>query len=76
MKRRRYKSFSEVDPETWHQVKCKQEFGQNYIKVIKWVNQNTNGFHARSDESFWFDNEKDAFTFRLKWGGDKNVEEN
>ena len=75
-KRRKHKTFSEVDTETWHQVKCKHEFGQGYIKVIDWVNKNTNGFHSRSDESFWFESEKDAFKFRLKWGGDKHGEEN
>ena len=74
-KRRKYRSFSEVDTETWTQVKCRQEFGGSYIKVIDWVNNHTNSFHSRSDESFWFKNEKDAFKFKLKWGGDKSGEE-
>ena len=67
-KKRRAKSFSEVDPETWVQVKYSRGFGIGYIKIVDWVNKNTTGFHARADESFWFENEKDAFKFKLKWG--------
>lgn len=68
MKRRRYKSFSDVDQETWTQCKCEQHYGPDYIKVINWVNKHTNGYHSRADESFWFESEKDAFKFKLKWG--------
>ena len=67
-KRRRYKTFSEVDTDTWIRCKCDHEFGSEYVKVIDWVNKNTKGFHSRSDESFWFEDEKDAFKFKLKWG--------
>ena len=75
-KRRKYRSFSEVDTETWTNVKCKQKyFGSSYITVVDWVNNHTNCFHSRSDESFWFESEKDAFKFRLMWGGDEDGEE-
>ena len=74
-KRRKYRSFSEVDTETWTQVKCRQEFGGSYIKVIDWVNNHTNSFHFRPDASFWFKTETDAFKLKLKWGGDKSGEE-
>ena len=67
-KRRRYKTFNDVDVNTWTQCKVHQHFGSEYVKIIKWVNNNTTGFHSRSDESFWFENEKDAFKFKLKWG--------
>ena len=67
-KKRKAKRFSEVDPETWTQVKYHRGFGIGYIKIIDWVNKNTNGFHARVDESFWFESEKDAFKFKLRWG--------
>ena len=74
-KRRRYKTFSDVDPATWTKCKVHHRFGSEYVKIIKWVNEHTNGFHSRSDESFWFENEKDAFKFKLKWG-ENNGEEN
>lgn len=75
LKYRKVKAFSEVDPETWTEIKCKNYFGRDYIKVINWTNRNTISFHARSSESFWFENEKDAFKFKLKWGGEKDDEE-
>ena len=33
-KKRRAKSFSEVDPETWTQIKFSRGFGIGYIKIV------------------------------------------
>ena len=67
-KKRKVKTFNEVDMDTWTEVKYRRDFGAKYIQVMDWVNKNTTGFHARSTESFWFEDEKDAFKFKLKWG--------
>jgi len=70
-KKRKYLTFNEVNQDTWIQCKIgKDLFGAEYIKMLDWTNNNTNGFHSRSDESFWFEDGKDAFKFRLRWGGD------
>lgn len=68
-KNRKYLTFSEVNQETWTQCKINNNlFGPEYIRMLDWANKNTNGFHSRSDESFWFEDAKDAFTFTLRWG--------
>jgi len=36
--------------------------------MVDWVINETDGFHSRSDETFWFEDEKDAFKFILRWG--------
>lgn len=74
-KRRMYMTFSDVDQDTWIQCKITTNFGSEYVNMLSWVNKNTKSFHSRSDESFWFENPKDAFKFKLRWGSSKNVEE-
>ena len=37
-KKRRAKSFSEVDPETWVQVKYSRGFGIGFLKIFDWGN--------------------------------------
>ena len=74
-KRRKYQTFSNVDEDTWIKCTVHGMFGPEYPKIIKWVNENTNGFHSRSQEAFWFEDEKDAFQFKLKWGEDNAKEE-
>lgn len=69
--KRKHLTFSEVDQETWTQVIVSTTvFGSEYIKMMDWAIKNTNGFHSRSNESYWFEDAKDAFKFKLRWGGD------
>jgi len=68
-KKRKVMSFSQVDPETWIQCTVDNKlYGPEYIKMLDWTIKNTNGFHARADDTFWFEDPKDAFMFKLKWG--------
>jgi hypothetical protein len=70
--KRKHMTFDQVDTETWTQCKVNQMFGTTYIKMLDWTLNNTNGFHSRSDESFWFEDPKDAFKFKLRWGEKDN----
>ena len=68
-KKRKHLTFSEVNQETW--IECRiadSSFGSAYVEMLDWTNKNTNGFHSRSTESFWFEDPKDAFKFKLRWG--------
>lgn len=67
-KRRKYMTFADVDTATWTECKTHNIFNSEYIKMIDWVNKNTNAFHSRSTGSFWFKDKKDAFKFKLRWG--------
>ena len=68
-KKRKVLTFSQVNQETWTQCKIDcQMYGPEYIKMVDWVINETDGFHSRSDETFWFEDEKDAFKFILRWG--------
>jgi len=39
-----------------------------YIKLISWCNKNVSKRYSRAKGTFWFEDEKDAFKFRLRWG--------
>lgn len=67
-KRRMYMTFADVDTDIWTECKVDSVYGSKYVKMIAWVNKNTDAFHSRSTESFWFEDKKDAFKFILKWG--------
>lgn len=74
-KKRKVLSFHEVDQDTWTRCKidCRM-YGPEYIQMVDWVLKETNGFHARSDETFWFEDPKDAFKFALRWGSGNEQE--
>ena len=74
-KKRKVLTFSQVNQETWTQCKIDcQMYGPEYIKIVDWVINETDGFHSRSDETFWFEDKKDAFKFILRWGNGNEQE--
>lgn len=38
------------------------------VKLIKWANENCVGKFSRDWQTYYFENEKDAFNCKLKWG--------
>ena len=70
-KKRKYQTFNEEKMVDWTQIKIEAKYyGKNYIKMVDWTLKNTAAFHSRADESFWFEDERDAFKFKLMWGSE------
>jgi len=75
-KKRKFVSETEVDRETWIEIDVSDariglrsdKTATRYIELISWVNENCKGRCSRGDGSFWFEDKKDAFRFKLKWG--------
>lgn len=76
-KKRKFVLASAMDRETWTECdvsKTEIRLGNyengvlRYIELISWANKNCKGNYTRVDGSFWFENKKDAFRFKLKWG--------
>ncbi len=75
-KKRKFVATSELDRETWTecdvsgaQVGLRNKVTVNrYIELVAWANAAIVGRYTRIDGSFWFEDEKDAFKFKLKWG--------
>lgn len=66
-KRRKHVPFSEVDETTW--TRCEGTISiKNYIGMISWANKNCAKMYSRTNRWFWFEDEKDAFKFKLKYG--------
>jgi len=59
--------FREEHRGDWHG--CTTPDGlQEYIKLVSWCNKNVSKKYSRGHGAFWFEDEKDAFKFTLKWG--------
>ena len=75
-KKRKLAPISELDRETWTECDVSETkiglrnsaTAGRYIELVKWANETIVGKYTRVDGSFWFENEKDAFKFRLRWG--------
>lgn len=75
-KKRKFVAISELDSETWTECDVSETkiglrnttTANRYIELIAWANETAVGKYTRVDGSFWFENKKDAFKFRLKWG--------
>jgi hypothetical protein len=75
-KKRKFVATSELDRETW--IECdvsgtkiglrNTATANRYIELVAWTNKTAVGRYTRIDGSFWFENEKDAFKFKLRWG--------
>lgn len=65
--RRKYVPISNDIMSTWH--KCKVDLATiNRTAVMDWANRKCVGQYSRDWDCYFFESEKDAFTFRLKWG--------
>ena len=75
-KNRKFVSMSELDRETWTECDVSgtqvgnrmKATDKRYIELVAWASRTIVGRYTRIDGSFWFENEKDAFKFRLRWG--------
>lgn len=75
-KKRKFVSTSELDRETWTEIdvsathigRRNKATDKRYIELVVWASRTIAGRYTRIDGSFWFENEKDAFKFKLRWG--------
>lgn len=75
-KKRAFVSASEVDTDTWTPCEATsvnfvgRDFTETnkYIKLIAWANKKAKGKYSRINGVFWFENPRDAFNFKLKFG--------
>lgn len=66
-KRRKSVIFSAEHVLDWHKCAAPDEL-QAYVKLVSWCNKNVSKKYSRGQGAFWFEDEKDAFKFTLKWG--------
>lgn len=66
-KRRKSVMFREEHRGNWHSRTIPDGL-QAYIKLVSWCNKNVSKKYSRGEGAFWFEDEKDAFKFTLKWG--------
>lgn len=62
---------NQIDEQTWTRVSL-GDMGitfDHYIKCLQWLKGRTEGCYSRTVSSIWFESEKDAFLFQLRWGG-------
>lgn len=59
---------SRIDEETWTKVSLASLHYKDAVDYLTWLRNNTKGRYARTLSSFWFENEKDAFAFQIKFG--------
>lgn len=65
--RRKFVTISNDIMTTWH--KCPVDLAKvNRNMIIDWANRQCKGQYSRDWDCYYFENEKDAFTFQLKWG--------
>ncbi len=66
-KKRKSVIFNAKHAADWH--RCPASDGlQEYIKLVSWCNSNVSKKYSRGEGAFWFEDEKDAFKFTLKFG--------
>lgn len=66
-KKRKSVIFSAEHILDWHQ-RTTPDGLQEYIKLVSWCNKNVSKKYSRGQGAFWFEDEKDAFKFTLKFG--------
>lgn len=65
--RRQYVPISNDIMTNWH--RCKVDLPSiNRTQVMDWANTKCLGQYSRDFDCYYFENEKDAFSFKLKWG--------
>lgn len=65
--RRKFVTVSNDIMTNWH--KCKIDLATvNRNLIIDWANRRCIGQYSRDWDCYYFENEKDAFAFTLKWG--------
>ena len=64
--KRKYVAISPDIQEQWH--KCRIDIPKvNRTQVINWANKKCIGMYSRDWDCYYFENERDAFAFKLKW---------
>lgn len=66
-KNRKSVVFNAKHEDEWHGCAVPIDL-QAYVKIMSWCNQNVTRHYSRGKYMFWFEDEKDAFKFRLRWG--------
>lgn len=64
---RNYVTINNNITSAWH--KCDVRPHESRIDLIEWANKKCLGRFSRDWNSYYFENERDAFAFQLKWGG-------
>ena len=65
--RRQYVTISNDIMTSWH--KCKVDLAAlDRLSIMDWANRKCLGQYSRDWDCYYFENEKDAFAFKLKWG--------
>ena len=64
---RKYVTISNNITQDWH--KCQVDMPSiDRVAVLDWANRKCIGQYSRDWDCYFFENEKDAFAFQLKWG--------
>lgn len=65
--RSKYVTISNDITADWH--KCPVDLGKvNRIAIMEWARKKCIGQYSRDWDCYFFENQKDAFAFQLKWG--------
>lgn len=65
--RRKYITISNDIESSWH--KCRVHLpSTDRVSVIDWANKKCVGQYSRDWDCYYFESERDAFAFKLKWG--------
>lgn len=67
-KKRSYASFLDVDTDTWTRVLIDPNMNIGHGQMIEWANNNLKKRYSRRLGAYWFEDEKEAFKFNLKFG--------
>jgi hypothetical protein len=63
---------SKINEKSWTRVPLASLHYNDAIEYLNWLQKNTKGHYGRTLSSFWFEDEKDAFAFQLKFGSKGN----
>lgn len=73
---KRHVPATRIDETTWTRVPndgLKQGFGL-YVEILGWMEKHTEGRYARTVDAFWFESNKGAFLFNLRWASNSTEE--
>lgn len=66
---KRHVPATRIDEATWTRIPnsgLRQGFGL-YVDILRWLEEHADNQYARTVDAFWFESNKDAFLFQLKW---------
>lgn len=65
---------SKIDEKSWTKVRLTSLRYNDSIEYLNWLQKNMKARYGRTLSSFWFEDEKDAFSFQLKFGAKSDHE--